>query len=682
MGNWFNNTFRKVHVIYVSPTWAKNRGQKLNVKNYISNLKNANIDTIELYAKDHNGVNYYKSSMGKNYPVDVLEQFIKECHESNIKLIAYFSVGFDNFAIGNNPEWTMINQKGERESFSALGDLKRLFYLVCLNSPYYNYALEQIEEISKNYDIDGLWLDIIPLAYGDEHILAPLLGDLPVPCYCINCQNKYFKYSGKEIPRFPNESEKMDFYKFMISNIKSFLKDCYGIVRKYHPNAIITYNGAGTPGDPINNASLISVEGHSPEFERQSLRGRWGKSHEKPLEVLTPGAISDWNCWDQKPIELLTLESSIINAHGGSLTIGQVPYPDGSFEKAEFQNLKQLFGNIKEIEDYLSNVKGLNEVCLLCLTKPYSAPQFWNLMFEACENAHFALLNSHFQYEITDSVINLEKYNLVMIPDQRAMSDNEVEKIRSYVKNGGNLILSGLTSLYTENGLRRKNFALSDVIGADFIYESEYQYNFIRIKDELIKKEVCSTPIKINSNPIIIKLKSGEILGDLFLPEVQGNDVTTVLWGVPQPDYSKSYPGIIINKYGKGNCIYISTFLKCNGQENLWSKRLLIKLTEKYCQDKTIITNAPPGVEIVLNKQKNRFILHLINHYMGCTEKFSFNDNRIVIKQVKIMLDLQKIGKITKVYSPFVKEIPYKITEKVLEIDIPDFCINMLIVIE
>ena len=88
-----------------------------------------------------------------------------------------------------------------------------------------------------------------------------------------------------------------------------FFEECNKIIKKYNPEAILTYNGAGSPSDPINGADILSIEGHAPEFERQSFIGRWGKLNKKPLEILTPGALSTWNGWDQKPVEILKLDT-------------------------------------------------------------------------------------------------------------------------------------------------------------------------------------------------------------------------------------------------------------------------------------------------------------------------------------------------------------------------------------
>ena len=51
------------------------------------------------------------------------------------------------------------------------------------------------------------------------------------------------------------------------------------------PEAVLTYNAAGAPGDPIDSGDLISIEGHAPEYVRQSFNARWAKMRGKPFEI-------------------------------------------------------------------------------------------------------------------------------------------------------------------------------------------------------------------------------------------------------------------------------------------------------------------------------------------------------------------------------------------------------------
>ena len=48
--NWFAQTFRKVHIIYASPLWAKNRGTAFNAEEYADSLAAAGLIVADIWA--------------------------------------------------------------------------------------------------------------------------------------------------------------------------------------------------------------------------------------------------------------------------------------------------------------------------------------------------------------------------------------------------------------------------------------------------------------------------------------------------------------------------------------------------------------------------------------------------------------------------------------------------------
>lgn len=60
---------------------------------------------------------------------------------------------------------------------------------------------------------------------------------------------------------------------------------------------------------------------------------------------------------------------------------------------------------------------------------------------------------------------NLSKYRVLFLPDSESLSDRQIELIRKFVMNGGGLVATELTSLYTERRKRRRNFGLQDILG-------------------------------------------------------------------------------------------------------------------------------------------------------------------------------------------------------------------------
>src|SRR5262249_28292416 len=150
------------------------------------------------------------------------------------------------------------------------------------------------------------------------------------------------------------------------------------VIRGYHPDTIITYNGAGSPGDPIKSGDLISIEGHAPEYTRQSFIARWAKNSGKPLEIMTAGGLprfelgGGWNGFDQKPSVIMQLEAAIAIAHGGSTVFGQAPYPNGAIDPGQFEGLGRVLQPIAELEPWLTQPQGIGDVGLVLVPKSRS----------------------------------------------------------------------------------------------------------------------------------------------------------------------------------------------------------------------------------------------------------------------------------------------------------------------
>ena len=59
---------------------------------------------------------------------------------------------------------------------------------------------------------------------------------------------------------------------------------------------------------------------------------------------------------------------------------------------------------------------------------------------------------------------DLSKYKVLVLADQECLSDEKLDLIRNFVKQGGGLIATGNTSLYTEWRQRKKDFGLNDLL--------------------------------------------------------------------------------------------------------------------------------------------------------------------------------------------------------------------------
>ena len=609
--NWFGTGFRKIHILHVSPEWAQRRGEAFDARQWAEQFKAARVEAVELYAKDHHGICYYQSTLGLPYPRDVLGELLEETNRAGIKLMAYFSVGYDAYALGVHPDWMTLAADGTPFQYGP-------FFHACLNTPYREYALSQIDEITRQYAVAGLWLDIVSFLFRTpEHTARHLLA----PCYCIHCRRQYRDHFGRPVPLQPTPAEAREAYAWQIGNVRSFLDAAYRIARSYRGDQVITYNGAGGPGDPMNTADLTSIEAHAPDYSRQSFIARWSRSRGKPFEVLTPGGLpgarGGWDSWDQKPANALAIEAATVLAQGGSQVFGVAPYPDGSIDAAQLDALGQVFARIEPLESRVLGATSVAQVAILLNAKPLTAPRLWSAATASAYAWHSALLAGHVLFDVVGDIEAATRYGVVILPDSIPLTDADAAALDAYVQAGGKLIVTGRTGLLAADGIPRAESALAATLGISYRATSEHVFAYVTAKGGRIAEGIPEVPILVNRQPVEVALAGAEALADLVLPETAMSIPTTVLWGYPPPHYPQRLPGVTSHARGRGVGVYITWPLEARGFGNIWSRQLAINTVSMLVARRWLTTDAPPGVEVVLNRLPDRHVLHLIDHRTG-----------------------------------------------------------------
>jgi hypothetical protein len=77
-----------------------------------------------------------------------------------------------------------------------------------------------------------------------------------------------------------------------------------------------------------------------------------------------------------------------------------------------------------------------------------------------------------FTYVFDQNLHDLSRFKVVLLADQECLSDNAIELLRTYVRNGGALLVTGRTSLYTDWRRRRTDFGLADLLDVHYRDES------------------------------------------------------------------------------------------------------------------------------------------------------------------------------------------------------------------
>lgn len=696
--------FRGEHTIFMSPEWFPGAGAQFDARTYIRQLAESNVTAVEFYIKDHLGMAYYDTKVGhksSHMRGDYLADLCAAAKEYNIMLLAYFSIGWDNWACQANPHWKMRNIHG--------GDVVAgPWTYLCYNTPYREFMLAQLYEIAQYDGVGAFWLDI--LRFPQKGLQA---------CFCDGCRAK-FRASGEA--DLPTNLDYRDprfrrFQHFQQRCLTSFLKD----VRKVTGAIPVTFNGVGflTPKEWNDLCDWHNVESHGPEYFDQSYKGRYLAALQKPWEFLTPGTHTNWASWTTKPADALKLEQALAMSQCGICTIGANPAVNGDLhqERAtllyERRNMAAVMGFVKAREEWIVHTRRVANVAILQTIGTDTA------MFGGHPNAgidqdvyrtmrrneplqdyprevileamgmHGALLPTDTQYEIMNEYClhRLAEFDTVILPDQRHLSDVVTQALRDFVTGGGNLIATYQTSLLDEDGRQLANFALADVLGVDLIDLSHFAIHFLDLIDGPIAQGPLDAIVRIAQGAVKVEPRAEvEVLAWLRNPDFETYQIADLVG--PEVRMPPLYPAVTAHQYGRGRAYFVCLPL---GRELYASKshvaRRVLQNLIALTSPSVVHTSNPKRIEVNVVRQADpgRALVHLVNVYSDKLEELCEWDvlHNITVRLKRTFLETARGGQWRHVYlAPGRRPVTLGEADGWVEVTIPRLELHEIIVFE
>jgi hypothetical protein len=306
-----------------------------------------------------------------------------------------------------------------------------------------------------------------------------------------------------------------------------------------------------------------------------------------------------------------------VAAQGGSQVFGVVPYPDGSLDEAQLAGLGRVFRHTAAFEPLSRGAVSVAQAAILLAARPAETPHLWSDALASGLAWHAALTTGHVLFDVIPRAEQLDRYELVVVPDGVALTVEAIAALHRYVEAGGHLVVTGRSAFLDPAGRTLGKTELSDVLGVDHRAASEHVFGYLRVRDARLGRDLPAAPILVKARPIECGLADAEPLAELQLPETAYADPTTILWGFPPPDPSRSLPGVTLRSVGRGQAAFVALPLDTRGFENVLARQLAINLVDRLLERRLIETDAGPGVELVLNRTADGHVLHAVDHRAG-----------------------------------------------------------------
>ena len=581
--------FRQVHLDFHTSEHIEDIGKKFNKKQFQTALKKGHINSITLFSKCHHGWAYHPSKANEIHPhldFDLLGAQIQAAHEIGVKTPIYLSAGLDEKMAHRHPEWLVRNLD---ESTTWAKDFTEPgYHKMCMSSPYLDYLVKQIEEVCKNYDADGIFLDIAGVQ----------------PCYCQNCIAE-----REELGLNPYDEN--DVLKHAEMVYKRYAEKTRAAVDKYKPNLSLFHNGGHIRQ---GRRDLVNYNTH---LELESLpTGGWGYDHFPFSARYCQGLGVDYlgmtgkfhGSWGEfggfKHPNALRFEVTLAAANGAKCSVGDQLSPSGEMDMVTYDLIGSAYSELEEKEEWLDNVESVADIAIIS-PEAYVGDLSTGQMTKVDDSGSGVcriMLEGKYLFDVIDFESDLSKYKVIILPDVIRADIDFAKRLREFCDCGGKVLATGKSVLHENSN----EFCLN--LGAEWIKENPYKPDYFRPLEKI--KDMGDTGYIMYGNGEKIRCIGNE-LGIRENPYF--NRTRAHFCSHQHTPNSCEYGGAGMTEGKDGIYIAWNIFADYAQSGELHLKQMAIFALDRLLDTaKTLKTNLPAQGIVTLMKQSDRLICHLL----------------------------------------------------------------------
>lgn len=571
----------------------------------------AHCEYVVLWARDGDFA-YYDSQVLPKAPGlgtrDPLRDAVDEARKHRLPVIAYCVVQQAGHFLEAHPEWGMRGSDGT--------PINRF----CLNSGYLQ-AMKQIVAEQLACGINGFHINMLDQGFGP-----------PYGCWCTNCQALFKKQFGRAMPHgvlWDQDWERMLEFRYQASD--RFEQSLCAHIKSLNPGASVDFNYHGNPpfswevGQlPVrhaNNGNFVTGEtgmwgfsamtvGLNAEFYRAATPGR-------PVQVAISRDARLYHNQTVRPLADLRWELLTLLAHGAFVTVVDKTAFDGGLDPLAYERIGEACADALARRAHFGQ-QPVAEVGLYFSSRTRDwvgreNPEVW---FQSFLGAHKALVYEHIPWGVildeNVTLRTLKQFPVVMLPNVGILSDAEVELLRRYVSEGGNLVVTGLSGCCDRWGRVRGKSCIESLTGARFVSQLDSLDNWVRFPSSQASTRKCpfaargrlDWPLLVKGPAVVYEAASAAPVGELMKPyrtvrQQQGKEGTE--W--PMSAEAPVGPAILLNQLGNGTVLTFagSPDFATASEHHLVEDRKLLRNAVRFLHPAPRVeVTAPANVETVV----------------------------------------------------------------------------------
>jgi hypothetical protein len=655
----FSLPFRQVHLDFHTGPAIPDVGAAFDAREFARTMKHAHVNSVTVFAKCHHGHLYYNTRRPERHPglrrgLDLLGRQVEALHREGIRAPIYISVQCDEYAANAHPEWVARNADTSQVKWG-----KSVFtpgwQILDMSSPYQDYVAEQIGEVLRLFKpVDGIFLD--------------MCWDQPS---CAKWAIDGIRRAGL------NPEAEADRVAYARQVSAGYMKRYHRMIKASSRAATVYFNSRPLADLPRDVAFQTQVEiealptgGWGYMYFPKNVR--YARGFGRPYLGMTARFHKSWaDFGGLKPYAALEYETSQMMAHGAACSIGDQLHPRGVLDRAAYERIGKAYERVAQREAWLVGAKPLAQIGVVRVGA--SGEYFGKGGAE--EGAVRMLTQLKHQFDLLDATAPLEKYDLLILPDEVGLDGPAVQRIGTYLRDGGSVLASGLSGLNAEG-----TKVLLPELGIKAQGPSPYQVTYIRFGKE-IGTDVPPTDHVMYEKGLRVTPAHG----------------ATVLARVVEPYFDRTWdhfsshnqtPGDRVSRYAaavrKGRVAYVPfPIFGAFGKHGNQAYRLLVRnILDLLLPEPLLRVEAPTSTEASITRQGRRSIIHLLQY---CPERRGENLDLVedIVPLYNVPLSLKMPRQPRRVYvAP--QETPLEFTYAAgrARVTVPELAGHAMIVFE
>ena len=613
---WYKNAYRRHLCDMHINDWNESFLSEFNVQEYFENLKTAKIQNAMIYLQSHAGLCYFPTKTGKMHASlkgreDLIKRLVEKCRTNGISVTGYYSLIYNNAEFEKHPEWAMIDKNGVAwlgtennadEDYST----NRLFrYGLCCpnNIEYREFVLKQIEEIQEYFDVDGMFYDML---------------FWPHLCYCDSCKKRWAEEVGGEIPTIEDWNDEK--WLLHMEKRRKWMGEFAQLVtdktKTINPNLSVEHNFANAvlpnrvrnEAEEVNNACDFSGGDLYGNLYSHSFTCKFyiNITKNQPFEYMFARCEENLSKHTLTKAKNVMLSSVFLTTahHGATLVIDAID-PVGTMDGRLYEQLGEVFDQSIPYEKYMYGDMVEDVGIYYTLKSKFNPYGEKYINHHSAVNTMETMVINNIPCGVTGGFHGIEKYKVLVAPLLTSQDEYDNKRIINYVKNGGNLYLSGADN----------KTLLKELLGIDFNERTIEKIVYISPNEKakgVFGQFNKKYPLHFDgSAPVAINYDENDVIATFTLPYTNQETVKFASIHSNPPGVETNIPAAIYKEYGKGKVFWSA--VPFESLSNYYYREIFVNILNTFLSlDATVKSDAPKDVELVTFKTDNEMLLSTV----------------------------------------------------------------------